>query len=268
MAEPSQGHTLNARAYYFPTERDKRLSSVSQNLLKLPPEIRNRIYDLIFNGNRVAVSSKVGCYCASDATGPYNADHKWLLAETPRGRVRQEAQEAFIQRAIWEIHCESAFQLFVARLQQLGSVHAVRHIRLNVFETSREYWAMPPLAQLSNLQTVTFAPWQKGWTIDIPASEGDGSGLLSDARVMQRVRELMLHKSGYEPVRDLIDANNDNPTRPYAIHFVFPVRYLLPSSQRYSRPRWQLKTWRANMDNGTIDREWREVYLVQEATLD
>ncbi|RMZ76662.1 hypothetical protein DV738_g4780, partial [Chaetothyriales sp. CBS 135597] len=274
MADPTHSHTLNARAYYFPTERDKRLPDISKNLLDLPPEIRNRIYDLIFNGNRVAVSSRWGCYCASDATGPYNADHKWLLTNT-RGRLRQEAQHAFIQRAMWEIHCESACKLFLARLEQLGSLGAVRHIRLNVFETSREYdlLPLPPLDQLRNLQTVTFAPWQKGWTIDIRAAYGDGSDKLSDASVMERVREVMLHKPGYKPVRDLIASSNSSNTtarrpRDYTVHFVFPVRYLLPSEADDRRPHWRLRNWRANMDTGSIDRAWREVYLVQEATLD
>ncbi|RMZ74826.1 hypothetical protein DV737_g5705, partial [Chaetothyriales sp. CBS 132003] len=174
------------------------------------------------------------------------------------GRVRQEAQDAFIMQAIWEIHCEGAFKLFLTRLGRLGSLSSVRHIRLNVFEISLERWHLP-LEQLPNLKTVTFAPWQKGWTIDIPAK--DGSEKLSDASVMENVRHVMLHKVGYEQVRDLIATQ-----REYSIHFVFPIRYLLPD--KVHPYRWQLKNWRANMDSGIIDREWREVYLVQEATLD
>ncbi len=272
-AETAYFHTLNARAYYFPSDRDKRLEAVSANLLNLPAEIRARIYDLAFNGNRVAVSSGSGCYCASDGTGPYREDHRWLLTNAT-GRVRQDAQYAFIKRAIWELHCEGAFKLFLARMNALGALSEVRHIRVSVFETSREYWQLP-LEKLPHLRSVTFAPWQKGWTIDVPAK--DGSDQLTDASIIEKVRDLMAYKDGYEPVRDLIASQ-----RSYIIYFVFPIRYLLPG--KVLPYRWQLKVsptliglivltemiknWRANMDNGTIDRKWRDIYLVQEATLD
>ena len=272
-AETAYFHTLNARAYYFPSEKDKRLGAVTANLLKLPSEIRDRVYDLAFNGNRVAVSSSTGCYCASDGTGPYREDHKWLLTGLT-GRMRQDAQDAFIKRAIWELHCEAAFKLFLTKMTSLGALSEIRQIRVSVFETSRKYWRLP-LDKLPNLKSVTFAPWQKGWTIDIPAK--DGSDQLNDASIMEKVRNLMVYKDGYEPVRDLIAS-----ARQYSIHFIFSIRYLLPG--KVLPYRWQLKVrlplvsevvfadviknWRANMDTGTIDREWREIYLVQEATLD
>ena len=272
-AETAYFHTLNARAYYFPSEKDKRLGAVSANLLKLPAEIRARIYDLAFNGSRVAVTSNSGCFCASDGSGPYREDHRWLLTNVA-GQLRQEAQRAFIRRAMWELHCEGAFKLFIAKMSALGALLEVRHIRVNVFETSREYWRLP-LEKLTNIRTVTFAPWQKGWTIDMPVREG--SDHLSDSSIMEKIRSVMVCKDGYEPVRDLIASQ-----RQYSIHFVFPIRYLQPG--KVLPYRWKLevnlpltravtstdttKTWRANMDTNTIDRGWHEIYLVQEATLD
>ena len=257
-AETAYFHTLNARAYYFPSDQDKRLKDVSEHLLELPAEIRARIYDLAFDSNRVAVSASTGCYCASDGTGPYREDHRWLLTDTT-GRLRQDAQLAFIKRAIWEVHCSAAFEPFLVRMGKLGGLSQIRHLRVSVFEeTSGKHWSLP-LDQLSNLKSLTFAPWQKGWTIDVAAK--DGSDQLTDAAVMVKVKELMKYKHGYGPVTDLIETR-----RGYYIHFVFPIRYLLPG--KVLPYRWQLKNWRANMDTGVIDRRWKEIYLVQEATLD
>ncbi len=253
-------HTLNARPYYFPfdsRDRDPRLPIISSRLLQLPPEIRNRIYVLSFSGSRVAVTAGNGCYCASDTTGPYRADHKWLLTGLS-GRVRQDAQCAFIRVAMWELHCIAAFSLFLRRLRILGALSYVRHIRINVFETSREHWELP-LDELPSLRTITFAPWQKGWTIDI--AEKEGSAELSDSNVMEKVYDVLGYKDGYEPVRSLITGPRD-----FKVFFVFPIRYLLPGEARLKR--WQLKVWRADFDTNTIDRKWQEVHLVQEATLD
>ena len=253
-------HTLNARPYFFPfdnRDRDARLSKISSQLLQLPPEIRNKIYGLAFSGNRVAVTASNGCYCASPTTGPYRADHKWLLTELP-GRVRQDAQRAFINLAMWELHCIAAFNVFLRRMRILNALHCVRHIRTNVFETSREHWELP-LHELPSLRTITFAPWQKGWTIHIP--ERDGSEQLSDFNIMEKVYDVLGYKDGYEPVRSLITG-----PRNFKVFFVFPIRYLLPSEARLKR--WQLKVWRADFDANTIDRGWREVHLLQEATLD
>ena len=259
-AETAYFHTLNARSYFFPfdsRDRDPRLPKISSQLLQLPPEIRHRIYELAFDGNRVAITSRNGCYCASETTGPYRADHKWLLTELT-GRVRQDAQRAFVKLALWELHCVSAFTLFLTQMERLGALSCVRHIRINVFETSRERWELP-LDQLPFLRSITFAPWQKGWTIDIP--EQDGSEKLSDSSIMDKVYHVLGYKDGYEPVRSLIVR-----PRNFKVFFVFPIRYLLSGEGRLKR--WQLKIWRADFDANAIDRKWREVHLVQEATLD
>jgi hypothetical protein len=230
-AETASTHTLTARPCSYPiVDKDRRLQAVTDNLLKLPAEIRSKIYDLAFDGNRVAVSASNGCYCASDATGPYQEDHRWLL-KTVKDRVQQDAQSAFIRRAVWELHCEAAFKFFIAKMAALKALSEVRHIRVSVFETSREYWYLP-LHKLPQLKSVTFAPWQKGWTIDVAAK--DGSDQLTDASIMQKVKDVMCYKDGYEPVRDLIHSQ-----RQYTIHFVFPIRYLLPG--KVLPYRWQLR---------------------------
>ena len=259
-AETAYFHTLDARAYFFPVDRhdrDIRLSEISSKLLDLPLEIRNRIYELAFRENRVAVTTKNGCYCASETTGPYGADHKWLLTNLS-GRVRIDAQRAFTRLAMWELHCLTSLNLFLRQMRALHSLSEVRHVRVNVFETSRDHWQLP-LERLPCLRTITFAPWQKGWTIDVP--EQAGSEKLSDSSIMEKVREVLVYKDGYAPVRSLI-----NQTRSFKVFFVFPIRFLAAGEARLKR--WQLKIWRADFDANTIDRSWREVHLVQEATLD
>ena len=262
-AETAYFHTLNARPFFLPldhSERDPRLSKISSQLLRLPVEIRYRIYELAFHDNRVAVTAANGCYCASDTTGPYRFDHRWLLTEIS-GPVRRDAQHAFIKLAMWELHCLSAFRLFLKRIAALNALEHVRHIRINVFETSRERWQLP-LEQLPSLRSITFAPWQKGWTIDVPETEGLPA--LSDASIMEKVHDVLNYKDGYGPVRDLMTSQRD-----FKIYFVFPIRFLQPGPQMESRlQRWQLKIWRADFDANTVDRSWREVHLVQEGTLD
>ncbi|KAI9877282.1 MAG: hypothetical protein M1823_007127, partial [Watsoniomyces obsoletus] len=116
----------------------------------------------------------------------------------------------------------------------LNTLSYVRHIRVSVFETSREAWELP-LDKFPGLKSITFAPWQKGWTIDIP--EREDSPALSDASIMEEVHRVLAYKDGYEPVRNLINGKRD-----------FKVL-----------KKWQLKTWRADFDANTIDRSWQEV---------
>lgn len=260
VAESGYFHTLNARPYFFPTEtRDKRLLDVVSHLSDLPAEIRWRIFDHAFHGNRVAVTAKAGCYCFSDTTGPYRADHQWLLQSTLPRQVRREAQWAFIQGAMWELHCQQALKSFVDRMLALRSLDQVRHVRLNVFEVDLR-WELN-LETFSKLRTATFSPWQKGWTIDIP--EQANSELLSDANVMVKVWHVLESKDGYDPVLRAF-----RQPRSYNMYFVFPIRFHLPEKTQSGSPRWQLRIWRAHLDKGILERDWREVHLVQEATLD
>ncbi|KIW23790.1 uncharacterized protein PV07_11963 [Cladophialophora immunda] len=261
VAETSYFHTLTARPYFFPLEtRDKRLADVISRLTKLPAEIRWDVFAHAFHGNRVAVTAKSGCYCFSDATGPYRADHQWLLKSAPPGQVRREAQRVFIQIAMWELHCHQALHSFVNRMKALHSLDDVRHVRLNVFELEST-WELN-LDKFPNLRSATFAPNPKGWTITIP-HQAD-SEQLSDANVMLNVWRVLESRDGYGPVKEAFKQK----TRPYSMFFVFPIRFHLPETSQDGSPRWQLSVWRANLDTGTIERNWREVHLVQEATLD
>ncbi|KAH0838960.1 hypothetical protein FOPE_05570 [Fonsecaea pedrosoi] len=263
VTETTYFHTLNSRPYFFPLEtRDERLADVISQLVKLPAEIRWEVFAHAFKGNRVAVTAKSGCYCFSDATGPYRADHQWLLRSAPPGQVRREAQHVFIQMAMWELHCQQALHSFVNRMNALHSLSHVRHVRLNVFELEAT-WELN-LDKFPNLQTATFAPNPKGWTITIP--EQAGSDQLSDANVMLHVWQVLESRDGYGPVMEAF--NQKTRRRAYSMFFVFPIRFHLPETSRDGSPRWQLSVWRANLDTGTIERSWREVHLVQEATLD
>lgn len=229
-ADSAHYYTLNARPYYFPTDRpDARLSRITPKLLELPPEIRSTIFEYAFTGNRVVVTAKVGCYCASDGTGPYRADHKWLLNYTS-GHVKQDAQRAFIRLACWELHCDDAFTLFVHKMMTLRCLESVRHIRINVFETTRQ-WHLP-IEHFPELRSITFSPWQKGWTIDIPAQEDAAD--LSDVSIVRRLRQILAEKDGYQPVARLLTS-----TRNFTLYFVFPIRYLLPDERLPWR--WQLR---------------------------
>jgi hypothetical protein len=264
-AETAYFHTLSARPYFFPVEaKDLRLAAINDHLLDLPPEIRFRIYQFAFTENRVVVTSSQGCYCASESTGPYRSDHRYLVKDTT-GPLRQDAQHAFTSLVLWEIHCASAFNQFVNRMQYLDALTSVRHLRINVFETSRQYWHLP-FDKFPHLTTVTFSPWQKGWTIDIAAPEG--SPELSDSAVLERLLHMLKHTAGYQPVLDLVSS----PTsRSFKILFVFPIRFKSPSENPevcVSAWRWQLRIWRAELDAETVDRDFREVHLHQEATLD
>jgi hypothetical protein len=262
-AETAYFHTLNARPYFFPVEaKDQRLAAINDHLLDLPPEVRFRIYELAFTENRVVVTSSQGCYCASETTGPYRSDHRYLVKDTT-GPLRQDAQHAFTSLALWEIHCESAFNQFVDRMQYLNALASVRHIRINVFETSLVYWHLP-FDKFPHLTTVTFSPWQKGWTIDIPAPES--SPELSDSAVLERLLYMLRHKAGYEPVLDLIPSP---ASRSFKVLFVFPIRFKAASENPLiSARRWQLRIWRADLDANKVDRTFKEVHLHQEATLD
>ncbi|ETI25592.1 hypothetical protein G647_02366 [Cladophialophora carrionii CBS 160.54] len=317
----SHSHTLTARPYMFPPEtRDPRLSAVVSRLSDLPAEIRLSIFEHAFRGNRVAVTAQSGCYCASSTTGPYRADHQWLLklntasssSPTSWRQLQGEAQRAFVQIALWELHCKRAMVAFVRRMAMLRYLGEVRHLRLSVDEVEVEVnvdaevahdhtdartdvdlhvydnvWnPQRDLVVFPNLRSVTFAPWEKGWTITIP--ERLGSRPLWDENVMPRMWRVLESKEAYRPLRETFA----DKTRGYTLYFVFPICFHLPSSQpqsppprrrprpregnanldvdapRSPLPRWQLCVWRANLDHGIIERDWREMHLAQEATLD
>jgi hypothetical protein len=262
-AETAYFHTLTARPYFFPSyeDPDKRLSEVVARLPELPAEIRHKIFEHAFIGNRVAVTSRHGCYCASETTGPYRADHRWLLKHAPSGLVKREAQCVFIQTAMWELHCQSAMDALSTRMKLPNGMQHIRHIRLNVFEL--EAGPKIDLSRFSKLNSVTLCPWQKGWTIDVP--EQAHSEALSDDNVMSRVWHKLESMPGYVPV---LETFQDTTNRKYKMYFVFPIRFHLPVHAHDRLPRWQLRVWRACLDNGSIERSWKEVHLVQEATLD
>ncbi|KIW16495.1 hypothetical protein PV08_06550 [Exophiala spinifera] len=260
LAEDAYYHTLNSRPYLSPVDsRDDRLAMVVSHLPELPAELRWKIFEHAFWSNRVFVTSRSGCYCSSEVRGPYRADHLWLLSTDMPIQVRCEAQRAFVQLAIWEVHCQKALGVFVSRMAALRLLEEIRHVRLNVFETEPQW--MPDLTHFPNLLNVTFSPWQKCWTINIPAQAD--SEMLSDKNVMDHLWAMLTTKSAYAPVIDTF-----KKPRTYTMHFVFPIRYHLPRKAGSASPFWQLDIWRANLDKGVIDRHWREVHLVQEATLE
>lgn len=260
LAEDAYHHTLTARPYLFPIDgRDDRLAKIVSHLPELPVEIRWRIYEHAFWSNRVFVSTTSGCYCASDSRGPYRADHQWLLNADMPTQVRHEARRAFVQLAIWEIHCQKALDVFTNRMTALRLVEGVRHVRLNVFEEELN-WELD-LRPFRNLSTVTFSPWQKGWTLTIPAQAD--SELLTDGNISRLLWEVLLSKPAYNALLESL-----MQPRNYATLFVFPIRYHLPPNPGSGATLWQLDVWRAHLDTGIIDRTWREVYLPQEATLD
>ena len=84
---------------------------------------------------------------------------------------------------------------------------------------------------------MTFSPWQKSWTIDIPARQG--SGELTDEKVLGRLMTSLKGKKEYAVVIDMVERNQGWEKREWRIGFVFAVRYLMPG--KVLPYRWQLK---------------------------
>lgn len=173
-------HTLTHRpaspsALESERARDPRLPAISARLATaLPPEIRAHIWDLAFGGNRVAVTARSGCFCAGEQRGPWRAEHRWLLGlgqgkaagegegeEEGLVATRRDAVRAFVERALWEVHCPKAWEEWVGTMRRAGVLGCVRDVRVNVFETSRECWEVDT-GVLTGLRSLTFTPWQKG----------------------------------------------------------------------------------------------------------
>jgi hypothetical protein len=227
-------NTVNEPSSFPPVdENTRRVLQVSSCMMRLPPEIRSEIYEYAFSGNRVEVTSSNGCYCSSTTRGPHFTEHRWLL-RIASGQVRQDAQLAFIRNALWQLHCSAAVDCFVEKMLIIGGLPQVRHIRINVFETSKEPWELP-VAHFPGLQDITFGPWQNGWTIDVPATEG--SDQLTDYRLMEKLDHILREKVGYGTIRDAVQRRED---RGFKMYFVFPIKYLLPRKS-LPHPRWQLK---------------------------
>ena len=230
-------HTLIRRSplpFMPPSDRDPRLAPITAKLLTLPPEIRQLIYHYAFHGNRVAVTCRSGCYCPSNKTGRYRAEHHWVLELSKAGGkdaavlkpVRQDAQRGFVAEALWEVHCLSAWQLFEARMRQLRATASVKHVQVTVFETSREGWVVGTGA-FQRLRSVTFCPWQKGWTCDVRAQLG--SPELGDVAMMPRVRNVLETKSGYDWVWKMVSIGPEGRGG-WKVYFLLPVRYLVATS--------------------------------------
>ncbi|KPI42354.1 uncharacterized protein AB675_9560 [Cyphellophora attinorum] len=245
------------------------LAQITSKLLTLPAEIRARIYHHAFQGNRVAVTSVRGCYCGSVATGPYRDDLNWMLKLPRWGELSYEVRRAFIGEALWEIHCEKAFEAFVARFRYLSNgndalLRQVRHIKVNVFEIIRESWLVETNVFGPALRSITFGPWQKGWTIDVPNAV-ESPDELSDEKLMVRVTHAINTKHGYGFLKEAWEKGRVQRGGWKAL-FLFPIRYHV--KQKDGKKRWQMQTWRADLDEGVIEKDWKDVHLVQEATLD
>lgn len=221
--------------------RDPRLPAISARLATaLPPEIRAYIYELAFGGNRVAVTASSGCYCAGQQRGPWRAEHRWLLAlgeVKGEGMVetRRDAVRGFTERALWEVHCPGAWEEWVGVMRRAGVLGSVRDIGVNVFELSRECWEVQT-GLLEGLRSVTFCPWQKGWTLDVAALEG--SEELSDQNMMPLVRNILETKAGYGWMWEMVKMGREERGG-WKLYFLLPVRYLHEVSRE--RKRWQLK---------------------------
>ena len=120
-------------------------------------------------------------------------------------------------------------------MRLLNVLHLVRRVRINVFETPSP--PTPELHVCTGLREVTFSPWQKSWTIDVPAKEG--SGELTDERVLARLMTNLKGKKEYAVVMDVVDRRERWKDREWTVGFVFAVRYLLPG--KVLPYRWQLK---------------------------
>lgn len=219
------------------------LAHITSQLLTLPFEIRVRIYSHAFHGNRVAVTSTRGCYCATTQKGPYRDEHHWLFRLPAVSELKREAQWAFVREALWEIHCEKAFDTFVVHLSDLshasdrGVLTQVRHLRINVFETSLDSWTVDTEIFGPALKSVIFGPWQKGWTIDITDAV-ENPDALSDQNLMVRVNHIIDTKPGYEFLRRARDRARAQRGgwKPF---FLFPIRYHVKNKD--GKKRWQLR---------------------------
>ena len=233
--EQHYSHTLTSRPVPLPTPYHNGISTIASDLSTLPSELRTQIYTYLFSTLRIAVTSSTGCYCATSTTGRYHAPEKWLLSVSTASSIRIDAQRALTALALWEIHCPAAFDSFVARMRLLNVLHLVRRVRINVFETPSP--PTPELHVCTGLREVTFSPWQKSWTIDVPAKEG--SGELTDERVLARLMTNLKGKKEYAVVMDVVDRRERWKDREWTVGFVFAVRYLLPG--KVLPYRWQLK---------------------------
>ena len=120
-------------------------------------------------------------------------------------------------------------------MRRLNLLHLVRRVRINVFETPSP--PTPELHLFAGMREVTFSPWQKSWTIDVPAKEG--SGELTDERVLARLMTSLKGKQEYAVVMDVVERRERWEKREWRVGFVFAVRYLLPG--KVLPYRWQLK---------------------------
>ena len=232
-------HTLTHRPL-VPVSRYEphpQLFLITLQLLTLPSEIRARIYHFAFRGNRVAVTSKTGCYCATTTKGPYSDDHHWMLSLPGGGKLRQEVQKAFAREAFWEIHCENAFGEFTRTLRALspGYLGQVRHLKINIFDTSVDSWNVDLSVFAPGLKDVTFGLWQVGWTIDVPAKEGEPG--MSDGAITQKVTHVVDTKAGYGYLRDCLRMGRASRGG-WKCYFLFPIRYQVDN---FGKVRWQLK---------------------------
>jgi hypothetical protein len=236
---------LDKRRGPTPVDRpDPRLASVTAELLSLPAEIRATIYDLVFDQNRVTVTAREGCFCGSSAAYEhgYGSEHVWLLrhpalyADAKSLELRRDVLGAFVSRARWEVHCAEAWKLFTIKMSACGMLNSVHHVQVNVFEPSVDTWTLPT-EKFQQLRTITFSPWQKGWTIDVPAQEGHKD--MSDESLMLRVRHAISTKPGYEYLRMMMEQGVQRRGG-WKCFFLFPIRFHFKWTKT-GRPRWQLR---------------------------
>ena len=188
--------------------------------------------------------------------------------------MRNEATRVFVQVAMWEIHCERALRDFVARMNMLGLIGEVRHLRVLVNEIDPGQnldVEKSVVGNFPNLKSVTLAPWQKEWNVVMPYALD--SAELSDGNVLARLGKVLERKEAYREVEEL--RRKGVRERGWRMFFAFAIRFYAGREEDeegrgvgLGEERWQLRVWRADLDGGKVERGWSEVYVVQEATLD
>jgi len=240
QGRPQHDHPV--RADQSNSSIEQRPDSLESSLLTLPFELRMKIYSYAFHGDRITVTADRDCLSVvvptGSTNGPYQPHHNWLLnLKSPK--LRRDARSAFVATAYWEFDCRRTLDTFIHKLIGLGELASVKHIQLSTFEhvdmdvPSPTTQTTPSLlGRFHNLRTVTFAPWQQAWSIDVPVREG--SEQLSDANVLQKIHKTLLIKEGYEEVRSLLGAERD-----FTLFLVFTIRWL--AQGKVLPYRWQIR---------------------------
>jgi hypothetical protein len=164
--------------------------------LALPPEIRLKIYGLVFEGGMIHVDAPNSCRCAACCLSKRKTDHRILPASRP---CRDEGLSVLLSSTLWifRFPASSSLESFICHSRSSEGSKVVKYISVDLLllEGQSSFARLPSLKELI-VPTDGLAHLKS-------LARGD-SDALSDENIVHTIHTYMLKREPFLPLARLL----------------------------------------------------------------